>query len=126
MKDSRVLETNQIFPTNTTAVMSGVAWLVSTVLTLTSVFALREILIWAIGLAVYDPNAISDQQAKALINLSNQCGTIVIGMIALGVILFTGELVFTKASQPRTLRTLLRLIAVEAVLVVPIALIFWL
>jgi hypothetical protein len=49
----------------------------------------------------------------------------VLGIIGLVVAIFSSEYVFRYAGQPRALRALLIIIAVESVIVLPVWLLLW-
>jgi hypothetical protein len=99
--------------------VSGALWLVSILLTCMTIFAIREIVVWGFALTLTDP------KAPAIINVVQQWLMIVLGIVALGVILYTGELFFDHAGQPRLMRTFGRIIVVEFLIVLPVGLLFW-
>src|SRR5690348_4475650 len=101
-------------PTVTIAVLvSGVLWLVSVLLTIISIFAIREIILWGLAFILIDPHAAHNYKAAGVINLAHQCLMMVLGVAALGLIIYTSEQFFAHAGQPRLMRILGRIIAVE-------------
>jgi hypothetical protein len=105
--------------------VSGALWLVSVLLTIISIFAIRELILWGLGFLLIDPQAAHNYQATEVINLAHQCLMMVLGIGALGLVIYISESFFAQAGQPRLIRTLSRVIAVEFGLVLLVALLFW-
>lgn len=105
--------------------VSGALWLVSVLLTIVSIFAIREIILWGLGVALVDPQADHNFQATEVINLVHQCMMMVLGIAALGAVIYLSESFFSHAGQPQLIRRLGRIIAVELGLVLLVALLFW-
>src|SRR4051812_17225787 len=108
-----------------TSIMTLVLWLISAFLALAAIFALREILLWLLANWLIKPDAKSNADAIHFIDVANDCGAIIFGMVCLGAIIVSSEYVFKYLGQPRLMRILAGLIAVESVIVLPVALIFW-
>ncbi len=104
---------------------AAVLWLISVVLAALSPFALRDVLIWALALAIPQPDQYNRLRAAQTINVASQCGTVIFGIIAVVVMVFSTEYFFHHAGQPRLLRRLGRIIAVECLIVIPVAYFFW-
>jgi hypothetical protein len=104
---------------------SLVLWLVTAFLGLASILALREILLFVLAKLLIKPHAISNADAIHTIYVANDCGSLIFGILCLGVIVVTSDYVFKHVGQPRLIRLLAGLIAVECVLVLPVAFIFW-
>jgi hypothetical protein len=100
-------------------------WLVAAFLSLASIFALREILLFALPNLLINPDANSNYDAIHAIYAANDCGAAIFGVICLGVIVVSSDYVFKHLGQPRVIRFLAGLVAVECILVLPVALIFW-
>ncbi|MBZ0290548.1 MAG: hypothetical protein K8I30_23190 [Anaerolineae bacterium] len=105
--------------------VSGALWLVAVLLTIISIFAIREIILWGLGFLLIDPQAAHNYQAVEVINLAHQCLMMVLGIAALGLVIYVSESFFAHAGQPRLLRTLGRIVAVEFGIVLLVALLFW-
>lgn len=110
-----------------TAAASYALWLISVVMAVMCIFALREVIIWGLATALTRPDMIlaDRMQAANMVNLASQCGIIILGIVALGVILYTSEKVFRGAGQTQLMNRLVLLIVVESIIVLPVALIFW-
>ncbi|MEO8395036.1 MAG: hypothetical protein ABI700_18715 [Chloroflexota bacterium] len=102
-----------------------VLWLISAVLALVSIFALRELLFLILTKLLINPDAISNADAEHTIFAANDCSAFIFGIFCLGVIVVTSDYVFKRVGQPRTFRLLIGLIVVECIIVLPVALIFW-
>ncbi len=100
-------------------------WLVSAFLGLASILALREILLFVLSKLLINPDANSNADAVHTIYVANDCGSLIFGILCLGVIVVTSDYVFKHLGQPRLIRLLAGLVAVECVLVLPVALLFW-
>lgn len=106
-------------------IVSGALWLASVVLGGLTVFAARVILIWAMALLIPQPTTKARLETTNVINLAQQCGTVVFGLILLGIIVYTSERFFREAGNPRLLRMLARIIAVECLIVLPVWWLVW-
>ena len=100
-------------------------WLISSFLGLASILALRELLLVVLSKLLIDPDAISNADAVHTIFVANDCGSLIFGILCVGIIAITTDYVFKHVGQPRLIRLLAGLIAAECVLVLPVALIFW-
>ena len=105
--------------------LSVVLWLASAFLALASIFALRDILVWLLTNLLIKPNANSNYDAIRSIDVANDCGAIIFGILGLGVIIVSSEYFFRHAGQPRLIRILAGLIALECGIVLPVALLYW-
>lgn len=104
-----------------------VLWLIVAVLAMFSIFALRELFIWAVATVLSEPGNVERRnQVAKIINLTQQCFIIFTAVLGLGLMMSTTDYLFKHAGQPRLIRRLLIIIAVEAALVLPAAYIFWL
>ncbi len=120
--DELTLNPNRkIISTVTTVVL----WLISALLALVSIFALRELLLLLLTKLLINPEAISNADAEHTIFAANDCSAFIFGIFCLGVIVVTSDYVFKRVGQPRTIRILIGLIVVECIIVLPVALIFW-
>ena len=106
-------------------VISSLMWLLSAVLALALIFALRELLLWALANLLIDPTANSNFDAVNTIQLANDCGALIFGILCLGIIIVSSEYFFKHVGQRRLIHRLAGLIVVEAAIVLPVALIFW-
>lgn len=124
---SRELAVRSPLPSLRAATMlaSGVLWLTSAFLTVSCVFALREIVIWTFGFLLTDPRSFHNYQAVNAINLASMCSFYFFGIVALAVMLAVVDEVFKHADEPRLVRRLMMLVTAESALVVPVAVIFW-
>ena len=117
---------NQLSSRKPTALaLSGVLWLVAVVLSGLGVFALRDLLIWGLALIIPQPTTKSRLETANVIDLAQQCGVVIFGLMGLVVLLYCTERLIRDAGQPRLLRALARIIAVEAVIVLPAVLFLW-
>lgn len=107
------------------SLVSAVLWLVSAILALLSIFALREVVIWVVTSLAVDPDQGYSYRADGIIRLSSQCSAVLLGMLSIGVIILSSEYLFRRASEPRTVRILTWLVAAECAIVVPVGLLFW-
>lgn len=107
------------------AVAIWALWLVSVFLAVMTIFAMREFLSWGMGMTLSEADYTRNYATNDLINMVTQCGTVILGMLALSVIIYTGDAVFRSAKHPRTVRTLFLVLGVELSIVVPAAIIFW-
>ncbi len=106
-------------------VLSLLLWLVSAFLALASILALRELLLLVLSKLLIDPNANSNADAVHTIFVANDCGSLIFGILCVGMIAVITDYVFKHVGQPRLIRLLAGLIIAECVLVLPVALIFW-
>ena len=111
----------KIIPVLTSLVLG----LIAACLSLASIFALREIFLWALANLLIKPDAKSNADAVHFIDVANDCGTLIFALFCLGIIVVGSEHFFRHLGQPRLMRFLAGLIAIECVLVLPVALIFW-
>jgi len=118
-------EFTQERPARSQLALSVVLWLVSLALTALSPFALRDLLIWGLALVIPQPDQLTRLRTAQAINLASQCGIVLLGVLALVVMVFSTEYFFHQAGQPRLLRRLAGIIAVECLIVVPVAWFFW-
>ena|SRR5215211_153043 len=108
-------------------VLSAVLWVIVAVLALFCIFALRELFIWLVAALFSEPgNQARRAQVANTINFTQQCVVIILAVLGLGVVMSTVEYLFRHAGEARLNLTLLIVIALESVLVLPVALIFWL
>lgn len=107
------------------AVVVWVLWLLSVFLAVMTIFAMREFLVWGMGLTMTEADYTRNYATVDLINMVTQCGTIIMGMLAMAVIIFTGDSVFRDARHPRTVRNLFLVLGAELSIVIPAAVIFW-
>ncbi len=105
--------------------ISAGSWAVSVVLTLASIFALRDVIVWALAILLPNQDMAAQLDSANLINLANQCGVIGLAVIALVVIAYSTEHAFRQSNQARTRRRLIGIIVVECVIVLPVALLLW-
>ena len=108
-----------------TILVSAVLWVVSVILALLAIFAVREVVIWALATALTGDDQASRLQAAHFVNLGQDCAIVALGLIGLIAIIYSGDYFFHHMGEARLLRRLLVIIAVECVIVVPVALIFW-
>ncbi|HVU11945.1 MAG TPA: hypothetical protein VHD90_11740 [Phototrophicaceae bacterium] len=106
-------------------VASAGLWIVSVGLALASTFALRDIFVWGLGLLLASPDQASRLRAANTINFAQMCALVIFGVISVGVIVFSSEYFFHYAGQPRFWRRLAGIVAVECVIVLPVALLLW-
>lgn len=107
-----------------TPVIVTLLWLLASGLSFMCVFALIDLIVWGVAYLFTDPNSSTNFQVAGAINLVQQCSAIILGMIAMVMILVTGEYVFGKF-RPNAMRNLVVIIAVECVIILPIGLLFW-
>jgi hypothetical protein len=108
-------------------VLSVVLWVIVAVLAMFCIFALRELFVWAVAALLSEPgNQARRAQVANIINFTQQCVVIILGVLGLGVVMATVEYLFRHAGKAQLNRTLLIVIALESALVLPVALIFWL
>lgn len=106
--------------------LTVVLWLIVAVLTMFVIFALRELFIWSVATVLSEPgDAERRLQVTKIINLTQQCFVIFTAVLGLGLVMSTTDYLFKHAGQPRFIRRLLIIIALEAALVLPVAYIFW-
>lgn len=108
-----------------THILSIALWVASIILVVLGIFALREVLIWGVALVLSAPDRLSQLRAENMVTLSQQCGVVVFGVVALGAIIAISEYFFRNFGKPRLLRTLLIILAFEAALVLPVWALFW-
>jgi hypothetical protein len=79
------------------------------------------------ALALVRPDSTTGQRIDAaqIINLASMCVIIVLGLLGIGVLVVSGDYTFKHLGQPRLIRRLLALVAVEALIVLPSAWYFW-
>ncbi|MCC6804402.1 MAG: hypothetical protein IT319_16080 [Anaerolineae bacterium] len=109
----------------TALALSGVLWLATVVLSVLLIFALRDMLIWGLGLVIPQPTTKARLETANVISLAQQCGVIVFGLVGLILLIYCTDRLIREAGQPKLLRTLARIIAVEFVLVLPAWWILW-
>jgi hypothetical protein len=100
-------------------------WLVSAFLALAAIFALRDLLLWLLANLLIKPDAKSNYDVNRFIDVANDCGALIFGVLCLGVIVVSSEYVFHHLGQARLNRILTILIVVECVIVLPVAWFFW-
>lgn len=101
-------------------------WLIMAVLAMFSIFALRELFIWGVAAVLSEPGNVERRnQVANVINFTQQCFVIFAAVLGLGLVMSTTEYLFKHSGQPRLIRRLLIIIALEAALVLPVAYIFW-
>ena len=99
--------------------------LIAAFLALAAILALREIFLWLLANVLIKPEAKSNADAVHFIDVANDCGSMIFALFCLGIIVVGSDYFFKHLGQPRLIRRLAGLIAVECVLVLPVALIFW-
>jgi hypothetical protein len=112
-------------PARSQIALSVVLWLVAVVLAALSPFALRDVLMWGMALVIPQPDQFTRLRTAQTINVASQCGIVIFGIIAVVVMVFCTEYFFHNMGQPRFARRLGRIIAVECLIVIPVALFFW-
>ena len=105
--------------------ISGTMWLIASGLGMLSIFAIRDLFIWGVASILRPSDAVTAYQQGAFINVAHYCLMVVLAMFIIGVVIFSSEYVFKHAGEPGTIRLLARIIAVECLIVVPVALLFW-
>ena len=113
---------------NRTIAVSATAalWLVAAVLALLTVFALREIYLWAMTLLFVSPESTDRFRIAGMITLGHHCVVIGLGLLVLIAIIASLDYLFNHAGEPRLNRRLLVVVAVEAAIILPVAVAFWL
>ena len=107
--------------------LTVVLWLAMAVLAMFAIFALRELFIWAVAAVLSEPGNVERRnQVANVINFTQQCFVIFAAVLGLGLVMSTTDYLFKHVGQPRLIRRLLIIIALEAALVLPVAYIFWL
>ena len=125
MKQNQLMEEPFTLKKAADFLMTGGLWLVSAILALFCIFALREILLWGLGILLTPIDPAHAYRAAGMINIIHDLGMIVLAIGALVVIMYTNHYAFSHVGQPRMVRALVRMIVIECVLVLPIAWIFW-
>jgi hypothetical protein len=110
---------------SSTVLVSAALWLVSIVLGGLAVFALRAVLLWGMALVIPVTDVASQLEATKVINLSGMCGSVVFGLVFLGIIIYISERFFRDAGKPGFMRTLITLLIVECAIVLPVWWLFW-
>jgi hypothetical protein len=106
--------------------VSVILWVTAILLTAICLFAVREYLLWALATALADPSDPRRRfQAANVINLVHQCSMMVFGVVGLGTMLVISEYFFKHFGQTRLIRTLVKVILIEAAIILPAALLFW-
>ena len=101
-------------------------WVIVAILALFTIFALRELFIWAVAAALNEPGNVERRlQVANIINFTQQCFVIVAAVLGLGLVMASGDYLFKYAGQARLNRVLLMIIAAEAVVVLPVNYLFW-
>jgi hypothetical protein len=100
---------------------SLILWLASTVLAFLCLFAVRDLLLWGLAAALTPPSPDDFRrfQAADTINAVHNCSIIILGIVALGVVLVGGDFFFRHFGKPRLVRTLVKLIALECLILIP-------
>src|SRR5690606_17228464 len=106
-------------------VLTIVFWLLTIVLTVTAIFAAREIILLELAILIPQEDILSRLQAANFINLVHNCTLPVLGIVGVSVMIFSSELMFNRAGEPRTLRRLAIIIAAECLIVLPVWLFLW-
>ena len=105
--------------------LTGVSWVISALLVLMCIFAIREIALFLMATIFTVPDPAQNAKTDNLIDTAHQCLMPFLGIIALVVTIFSSEYVFRYAGQPRSFRALIRIIAVECAIVLPVWWLFW-
>ncbi len=109
----------------TAVILTGALWLVMFILGTLAVFALRDLQVWLMAALIPQPTTKSRLETANVINMAQQCGIVIFGMIVLVALIYFTERAIRDAGQPRLMRTLARVIVVEAVIVLPTWWILW-
>src|SRR5256885_1203373 len=83
--------------------LSTVLWLISAVLALACIFALRDIFLWGLGALLTKPAPAHNFQAAEIIDVAHYCFMVILGLVALVFVVGSGEYVRRHAGQPRLL-----------------------
>jgi hypothetical protein len=110
---------------NLNILISSVLWLVSIALTVMCIFAVRELLLWSVALLLAPPDREAQLRTANMLNLVHQCGMIILGVIDLGFIVGITEYFFRHMREPRALRLLALVVAIECAIVIPVWWLFW-
>lgn len=121
---SRIQQLSSRKPT-TAMMLTGVLWLVMFILGTLAVFALRDLQVWLMAALIPQPTTKARLETANVINMAQQCGIVIFGMIALVALIYFTERAIREAGQPRVMRMLARVIAVEAVIVLPVWWVLW-
>ncbi len=100
-------------------------WLLTLVLGLLTIFALRELVIWGAAILFSGVDSLSKSQAAGLINIANYCSVAILGIMVLGAVIVSGEYVGKHIGERRLLRLLTIMIAVECAIILPVGFFFW-
>src|SRR5262245_58516613 len=92
---------------STSTVVTLVLWLISVGLALMMPFALRELLVWGLALAIPQPDTLARLQAASAINYVQDCGIIIFAVIGFVIAVYTSERVFRHLGDSRLVRTLI-------------------
>ena len=103
----------------------GALWLLSVILILLSILAVREIFLWGVSEILLRNSPAHDYQAAGIIDTLHFCLVTVLGIVGLTVAVISSEFGLRRAGKPGSLRVLLLLIVAECAVVLPVALIFW-
>ena len=125
MKQDRLILDQFLNRKNVAILLTIVLWLISAVLTLICIFAVREVFLWGLAAILAPSDTASRNQAANIINLAHHCTVIILGLISVVVVVGTSEIAFRNPGQPGTLRTLTLIILAECAIVVPVTLLFW-
>ncbi len=125
MTQNELTRSQPISSINLNVLISGVLWLISIALTVMCIFAMRELLIWGVGVLLASPDRGDQLRAANALDLANQCGMIGFGVIDLAVIIGISGYFFGHMRQARTLRILALVVAIECAIVIPVWWLFW-
>ena len=100
-------------------------WVLMAVLGLLAIFALRDVIIWGVGALLVDTSGMPSTQIAAMISFANQCGAIILAVVAISAIIASFELIVARSKTPHRVRKLLIIIGVECAIIVPAGLAFW-
>ncbi len=99
--------------------------LIASVLALAAIFALRELVIWGAALLLSGVDSLSKSQNAGLIDIVNNCGSMILGLLAITAIIVGGEYIGKHVGERRLLRLLGIAIAVECAIILPVGYFFW-
>ena len=125
MDQSDLAQDQSMLKRNFAILLTIVLWLVSILLTIACIFAAREIVLLELAVLLPQEDTLSRLQSANLINFVHQCTLPILGLIGIVVMVFSTEFLFNHAGKPKALRNLARIIAAEAVIVLPVWFLFW-
>lgn len=125
MDQSNLAQDQSMPKRNLAILLTVVLWLLSIILTIVSIFAIREIVLLELAVLLPNEDTLSRLQASNVINLVHQCTLPILGVIGVVVMVICTEFLFNHAGKPRALRNLARIIAAESVIVLPVWLFLW-